>query len=251
MKQDEEGDSTADICAGSTSGVFDLPSTNTASPILSASPSTNPATIMASSSDTTTTTSTNFNNVSAPNATRNSHFQAQQQQQQQQQQAPDSTGAYYQEPQNYYMNEFNFASEMGPVADMSTFPPTMAAPPNPTGDGSMMMGMTMENILSSGFWDSMLVPGMFYSRQPCTVGVLVFYSDVGFVGYNSMDGLSGGFVFGAGGSGLITPRFGFSPMQSGTNTPSRGHGQHSLTQSTINAAFTTHGQLKDGIKMDS
>lgn len=66
-----------------------------------------------------------------------------------------------------------------------------------------------------------------------------------------MDGLSGGFVFGAGGSGLITPRFGLSPIQSGTNTPGRGQGLHPLTQSTINAAFDHHGQLKDGIKIDS
>lgn len=54
------------------------------------------------------------------------------------------------------LNEFQFDSEMGPVADMSTFPPTMA--PNPSED-AMMSGLTMENILSSGFWDSMLVPG--------------------------------------------------------------------------------------------
>lgn len=54
-----------------------------------------------------------------------------------------------------YLMEFNFNSEMGPVADMSTFPPTMA--PMPTDDASA--GMTMDNILSSGFWDSMLVPG--------------------------------------------------------------------------------------------
>ncbi len=64
-----------------------------------------------------------------------------------------------------------------------------------------------------------------------------------------MDGLSGGFVFGAGGSGLITPRFGVSPIQSGVNTPSRVHGIHPLTQNTINAAFNSHGQ--DGIKIDS
>jgi hypothetical protein len=66
-----------------------------------------------------------------------------------------------------------------------------------------------------------------------------------------MDGLSGGFVFGAGGSGLITPRFGVSPMQSTVNTPSRGQALHPLTQSTINAAFNDHGQLKGGIKIDS
>ena len=54
-----------------------------------------------------------------------------------------------------YLMDFNFNSEMGPVADMSTFPPTMA--PMPAEDTAP--GMTMDNILSSGFWDSMLVPG--------------------------------------------------------------------------------------------
>lgn len=119
------------------------------------------------------------------------------------------------------LNEFQFDSEMGPVADISTFPPTMA--PNPSED--MMNGLTMENILSSGFWDSMLVPG-----------------------YNSMDGLSGGFVFGAGGSGLITPRFGASPAQSGTNTPARGGGAGALTQNIINAAFNS---MQNNVKIDT
>lgn len=64
-----------------------------------------------------------------------------------------------------------------------------------------------------------------------------------------MDGLSGGFVFGAGGSGLITPRLGISPVQSGNNTPSRGPTQNSITQLSINAAFDN--QMQDGIKIDS
>ncbi len=62
--------------------------------------------------------------------------------------------AYPSEPT--YLMEFNFNSEMGPVADMSTFPPTMA--PMPAEDHTSV-GLTMDNILSSGFWDSMLVPG--------------------------------------------------------------------------------------------
>lgn len=61
-----------------------------------------------------------------------------------------------------------------------------------------------------------------------------------------MDGLSGGFVFGAGGSGLITPRFGVSPMQSGANTPAQ-RAPSALTQMSINAAFDN--QLKD-VKVD-
>lgn len=56
---------------------------------------------------------------------------------------------------SFFMNEFQFESEMGPVADMSTFPPTMA--PYPSEDS--MGALTMENILSSNFWDSVLVPG--------------------------------------------------------------------------------------------
>ena len=55
----------------------------------------------------------------------------------------------------YLLDEFQFTSEMGPVADISTFPPTMA--PYPTEDS--MGVLTVENILSSGFWDNMLVPG--------------------------------------------------------------------------------------------
>ena len=57
----------------------------------------------------------------------------------------------------FMMNEFAFDSEMGPgAADISTFPPTMA--PHPSGvDMSSML--SMDSILSSEFWDSVLVPG--------------------------------------------------------------------------------------------
>ncbi|EJD53110.1 hypothetical protein AURDEDRAFT_110871 [Auricularia subglabra TFB-10046 SS5] len=109
------------------------------------------------------------------------------------------------------LEDFQFSSEMGPVADLSTFPPTMMASgaDDPTGM------MSMDSILSNGFWDSMLVPG---------------YS-------NSLEGLSGGFVFGAGGSGLITPRLGGSPFASGANTPLTSARGEALTQNNINAAF--------------
>ncbi|KAJ6622873.1 fungal-specific transcription factor domain-containing protein [Mycena sp. CBHHK59/15] len=120
---------------------------------------------------------------------------------------------------SFTLNEFQFDGEMGPVADMSTFPPTMA----PTPSEDMMGSLTMDNILSNGFWDSMLVPG-----------------------YNSMEGLSGGFVFGAGGSGLITPHIGQTPLHSGSNTPSRGITQNVLTQMNINAAF----RQQEGGKVD-
>ncbi|KAJ6490719.1 fungal-specific transcription factor domain-containing protein [Mycena vitilis] len=119
----------------------------------------------------------------------------------------------------FTLNEFQFDGEMGPVADMTTFPPTMAPTPSEDTLGSL----TMDNILSTGFWDSMLVPG-----------------------YNTMEGLSGGFVFGAGGSGLITPHIG-SPSQSGNNSPSRGASQSVLTQMNINAAF----RQQDGVKIDA
>ena len=65
-----------------------------------------------------------------------------------------------------------------------------------------------------------------------------------------MDGLSGGFVFGANGSGLITPRFGGSPIESGANTPGRMGAGGALTQMSINAAFDNSRQ-EGGIKIDS
>ena len=166
--------------------------------------------------------------------------QLQQQQQQQQQQhgvvggaldgsQDQALGAYaYAHDPAFLLNEFQFDSEMGPAADLSTFPPTMApAPPAPppnalTGGDSL----AMEHILGTGFWESMLVPG-----------------------YGSADGLSGGFVFGAGGSGLITPRFGMSPAASGVNTPRGGGGAAGaggLTQMSINHAFGG-----EGVKIDS
>ena len=73
-------------------------------------------------------------------------------------QTPTSYGqqqqSYGQDP-SFLLNEFQFDSEMGPVADISTFPPTMA--PYPPEDN--MGTLAVDNILSSGFWDSMLVPG--------------------------------------------------------------------------------------------
>ncbi|KAI0053938.1 hypothetical protein FA95DRAFT_1579033 [Auriscalpium vulgare] len=111
---------------------------------------------------------------------------------------------------SYMLSEFQFASEMGPVADISTFPPTMA-----TGRVDDNMGMlSMDSILSSGFWDNVLVPG---------------YS-------NPMEGLSGGFVYGAGGSGFITPHFGVTPTASGMNSPRRGGHVEDPSQS-LSAVF--------------
>ena len=64
-----------------------------------------------------------------------------------------------------------------------------------------------------------------------------------------MDSLSGGFVFGLGGSGLITPRIGGSPDPSRSNTPARLQNIGALTQLSINTAFDS--QMKDGIKLDT
>ena len=55
-----------------------------------------------------------------------------------------------------------------------------------------------------------------------------------------MEGLSGGFVYGAGGSGLITPRLGMSPVPSGFSTPAHNRMAGSdLTQQKIDVAFDT------------
>ncbi|KZS89974.1 hypothetical protein SISNIDRAFT_416396 [Sistotremastrum niveocremeum HHB9708] len=93
---------------------------------------------------------------------------------------------------NYILSDFQFTGEMGPVADISTFPPTMV----PAVDIESPDMLSMDSVLSAGFWDSVLVPG---------------YS-------NTLEGLSGGVVYGAGGSGLITPRLG-TPIVSSSGTP--------------------------------
>lgn len=55
--------------------------------------------------------------------------------------------------------DFQFNGEMGPVVDISTFPPTMA----PTHSSDHASGMlSMDSILSGGFWDSVLVPGALF-----------------------------------------------------------------------------------------
>lgn len=131
------------------------------------------------------------------------------------------------------LSEFQFDSEMGPVADMSTFPPTMAT--NVVEDHFGML--TMDSILSASFWDSVLVPGTFtpslcfhFDRTAADRRCQTGYS-------NTMEGISGGFVYGAGGSGLITPRLGISPLHSGFNTPASHKLPTDLTQHKIDTAF--------------
>ena len=117
--------------------------------------------------------------------------------------------------------------EMGPVADMSTFPPTMA--PNPSLPDMSMM--SMDSILSADFWDSMLVPGMLRLSN-----IYACLAHRGFLqgSSNGMEGLSNGFVYGAGGSGLITPRMWNSPLPSADNSreylPDKTDNGYSLPQ---------------------
>jgi len=54
-----------------------------------------------------------------------------------------------------------------------------------------------------------------------------------------MEGLSGGFVYGTGGSGFITPHYGMTPMASGSSTPMRGTQPMSdASQHNLNSAFS-------------
>ncbi|KAF9519033.1 hypothetical protein BS47DRAFT_1370877 [Hydnum rufescens UP504] len=56
--------------------------------------------------------------------------------------------------------------------------------PGQFADSDELGSLSMDNIFSGGFWDNVLIPG---------------YS-------SGLEGLSGGFVYGTGGSGMITPR---------------------------------------------
>jgi len=58
--------------------------------------------------------------------------------------------------------EFQLNGEMGPVADMSTFPPTMMA--QKTSEGASPNMLSMDSILSANFWDNILIPGLFSSK---------------------------------------------------------------------------------------
>jgi len=55
---------------------------------------------------------------------------------------------------SFMTGQFDLSGEMGPVQDMSTFPPTMA----PVAEDNFGM-FSMDNMFSNGFWDSVLVPG--------------------------------------------------------------------------------------------
>ena len=75
------------------------------------------------------------------------------------------------------------------------------------------------------------------------------------LGYsNTFEGLSNGFVFGAGGSGLITPRIGISPLQSGSTTPTRANRLNGvsgdLSQQSLEMAFD-HSQHENTIPIST
>jgi hypothetical protein len=105
---------------------------------------------------------------------------------------------------------------------------------NPNTDDNFGSMMSMDSILSNHFWDSVLVPGVFgkfLRLSHLRTNVISGYS-------NTTEGLSGGFVFGAGGSGRITPHWGQSPSISGANSPLHGGPVSTeFTQQNINAAF--------------
>jgi hypothetical protein len=64
---------------------------------------------------------------------------------------------------------------------------------------------------------------------------------IDYEGYNNMDGLSGGYLFGASGSGLITPRLGGTPHQSGRNTPAKGLPENPNTLAGMNLSTAFMG----------
>lgn len=110
---------------------------------------------------------------------------------------------------DYY--PFQNDGEMGTAVDISTFPPTMAE------HDQSWPSLSVDNIFSANFWDNVLVPGMFDLNDN---SIALPYEYIILPGTSgSPAGLSGGFAYGPGVSGLITPGFGMSPTQSGLNTP--------------------------------
>jgi len=79
--------------------------------------------------------------------------------------------------------------------------------------------MSMDSILSGGFWDNVLIPG--YST-----------------GLEGLTSLSGGFVYGSGGSGLITPRRS-SPEPESPSQFAHAPGDNAMSQRSINSAFAS------------
>ncbi|KAJ3709445.1 hypothetical protein C8R42DRAFT_730096 [Lentinula raphanica] len=72
-------------------------------------------------------------------------------------------------------NSLRWPSEMGPVADVSTFLPTMV--PDPMEDPAS--GMTMDSVFSSNFWDNVLVPELLRRDYTANGGSETFFSYAG------------------------------------------------------------------------
>ena len=123
--------------------------------------------------------------------------------------APPPTNGMF-SPYDYY--PFQNDGEMGPAVDITTFPPTMAE------QEQAWPSLSVDNIFSNGFWDNVLVPGAscFIARLLSVQLCLLVVTLPGTSG--SPAGLCGGFAYGPGVSGLITPGFG-TPVQSGQHTP--------------------------------
>lgn len=85
--------------------------------------------------------------------------------------------------------------------------------PNPP-QGDDFASLSMDNILSGGFWDNVLIPGLssflaFPIVSPVTLRSCHRLTDrLLSLGYSNsgLEALSGGFVYGSSGSGFITPR---------------------------------------------
>jgi hypothetical protein len=141
----------------------------------------------------------------------------------------------YGEPSSAFQNAFQ-PQPGGPVAAAAAPDPNQPMPGQVQTDfgdytfGAGLGGSDMQvdelgnlngpfgGILTDAFWDSVLIPGMYSSLCLLTVRWLMWMA-----GYSNTLDLSGGFVFGSGGSGLITPRvgsptFGNAGIDFGTDT---------------------------------
>ena len=136
---------------------------------------------------------------------------------------PPTTGVFSYD--DYY---FQNDGETGTVVDITTFPPTMAE------QDHSWPPLSVDNIFSTTFWDNVLVPGIYYSAVIECPTVLTCLFPPGTSG--SPVGLSGGFAYGHGVSGLITPGLGMSPTPSGISTP-----HHMGIQSAADQMMQPHG----------
>ena len=131
----------------------------------------------------------------------------------------------------YFQND----GEMGTVADISTFPPTMAD------HDQSWPSLSVENIFSNTFWGDVLVPGL--SNLIAVLFYVLRHLHTILLGTSgSPAGLSGGFAYGPGVSGLITPGYGMSPAQSGLSTP-----HHSGIAASADHMMQSHAHHQMGL----